>query len=151
MHARNEIYTQTSDILKELNLFEWIDLYKGQMDGKAAYPTGFTCAFVSIRNIQYVPMPNGLREGRTVVEIRLFFNQGGDTFYTAQDKEESLKILNTVSSVTNKIEFLEGECFTQLELIGEEDMSEQYQRPAYKLSFSTLIYNLNTTVGYVPN
>lgn len=151
MNARKEVYNKTSTKLHELEFFAWIDLYKGQLNSNQDHPTGFPCAFISVGNIEYQNMTNGIREGKTLVEIYLFFEKGGDTFFTAKDKETSLSILDIVSSVADNLEHLEGECFTSFELTNESDLTERYQRPAYKISYTTLIYNLNTTFGYVPN
>lgn len=151
MSTRKEVYNKISNKLSELNYFEWIDLFKGQITSKEDYPTGFPCVFISIGTIQYENMTSAMREGKNQIEIYLFFEKGGDTFFTADDKNKSLEILDIVTSVSDNLAFLEGDCFTQLELTGEEDLTERYQRPAYKLSFTTLIYNINTTIGYVPN
>ncbi len=151
MNTRKEIYQKVSEKLSSLAHFNWIDLYKGQLNSNEDSPTGFPCAFISIGAIEHQNMTNGIREGRSTIELFLFFEKGGDTFFTAQDKETSLSILNIVTNVADNLEYLEGDCFTALELFQETDLTERYQRPAYKLSFTTLTYNLNKTFGYVPN
>lgn len=145
MNARKEVYNKTSSKLAELEHFIWIDLYKGQLNSNEDPPTGFPCAFVSVGNIEYQNMNHGMREGKSLVEVFVFFEKGGDTFVGAHDKENSLSILDIITNVSDHLEFLEGECFTPFELEAEADLSEQYKRPAYKLSFTTLVYNLNKT------
>lgn len=151
MNARKELYEAVSERLTTLNLFKWIDLYKGQLNSNEDNPTGFPCAFVSVGTVAYQNMTVGNREGTNTIEVFLFFEKGGDTFYSAVDKANTLAILDNLSLVSDHLEHLEGDCFTALELTQETDLTERYQRPAYKLSFSTLIYNHNKNHGYVSN
>lgn len=152
MSVRIEIYNKVSAKLKELDFMEWIDLFKGQMTNKNdSYPTGFPCSFVSIGRINYEDMTMGIKEGRLILDIYVFFNKGGDTFIGAEDKDTSLEILNQIDSVIETIEGLLGEFFTEINQSGEEDLTQSYQRPAYKLSFDTLIYKRIKKPDYVLN
>ena len=153
MPLRKDLYIAVSEKLDSLKRFEWIDLYKGQLDNKdEAYPTGFPCAFVSVSRIQFEDMTLNAQEGRVQVDVWLFFNKGGDTFVDAADKAESLDIIDTTDEVVAAIQWLDGDCFTPMQQIADEDLTERFKRPAYKLSFSTLTYTKLTHPHYViPN
>lgn len=153
MALRKDIYNAVSSKLDQLKRFEWIDLYKAQLDNKNEnYPTGFPCALISISRIQFEDMTLNAQEGRVQVDVYLFFNKGGDTFVGAADKASSLEILDTLDEVVCIVQWLDGDCFTPLTQIADEDLTERYQRPAYRLTFSTLTYNRLTHPNYaIPN
>ncbi|MDB0601085.1 hypothetical protein PL373_07985 [Tenacibaculum maritimum] len=152
MSVRKEIYNTVAAKLATLNKFDWIDLYKGQLNNKNdSYPTGFPVAFISIGRIAYEDMTMNVQEGRVTIDLYLFFNKGGDTFIDATDKDTSLKILDTLDTTVNAIQWIATDCFTDISQTGEEDLTERYQRPAYKLSFSTIVYNRLKYPNYVSN
>ncbi|MFL0104964.1 hypothetical protein [Tenacibaculum maritimum] len=152
MSVRKELYNAVASKLSELKIFDWIDLYKGQLSNpNDNYPTGFPAAFISIGRINYEDMTMNVQEGEGVLELYIFFNKGGDTFEGAEDKETSLKILDTLDTVVNTVQWLQSEYFQELTQIGEEDLTQRYNRPAYKLSFSLLVYNRLKQPNYVLN
>ena len=150
MNVRKNIYNTVLNRLTELDIYKWIDLYKGQINSKDSYPTGFPCAFISIRSIPYEDMTLGVKEGNLTLDVYLFFNKGGDTFYGAEDKDNSLNILDWVDDTINKIECTQSELFTELSQTDEEDLTERYKQPAYKITFNATIYKKMTN-NYVPN
>ena len=150
MALRNDLYLAVSNKLDQLNRFEWIDLYKAQLDNKnEAYPTGFPCAFVSVSRIQYEDMTMNAQEGNAQVDVWLFFNKGGDTFMDAADKSHSLEVVDITDEVVRAIQWLEGDTFTPLQQTGDVDITEQFKRPAYKLSFTTETYTKLINPHYV--
>ena len=153
MSLRKDLYLAVSNQLDQLKRFDWIDLYKAQLDNKNEhYPTGFPCAFISISRIQYEDMTMNAQEGRVQIDVWLFFNKGGDTFMDAADKNDSLEILDITDEVVVAIQWLQGECFTPMQQTGDEDLTEQFKRPAFKLSFTTETYTKLTHPFYViPN
>lgn len=152
MSVRKEIYNKVSAELKTLDFMQWIDLFKGQMTNKNdSYPTGFPSAFISIGRINYEDMTMGIKEGKLILDIYVFFNKGGDTFVDAEDKDTSLEILDQTDTIVETLEGLQGDFFTEINQSGEEDLTERYQRPAYKLSFDTLIYKRINKPDYVLN
>ena len=152
MSVRKEIYNTISAKLKELKIFDWIDLYKGQLTNKNdSYPTGFPAAFISIGRIKWDDMTMGIKEGNGLIKIYLFFNKGGDTFVDAKDKDDSLLILDTQDNVIEELEGIENNCFTPLSQTDEEDVTEGYQRPAYIITFETIAYKRIKKPNYVLN
>ncbi len=151
MSVRKEIHNLISAKLETLDLYHWIDMYKGQMNNKESYPTGFPCAFVSIGSIKYEDMTLGIKEGNLILDIYIFFEKGGDTFNSAADKENSLTILDTVDETIEELENFKGGLFTELSQNGEEDLTERYKRPAFKISFEATIYKRMKNNDYVLN
>ena len=81
-----------------------------------------------------------VQEGRVQVSVYLFFERGGDTFEGAADRDSSLEILDTLDKVVGAVQWLQGDQWSPLTQIADEDLTDQYQRPVYRLSFTTLTY-----------
>ena len=144
--VRKELYLAISERLNTLGIYHWIDLWKSQLDSSDhKYPFDFPAAFISIKDIDYEDMTLDVQEGMLAIEILLFFNRYGDTFHTAQDKNKSLDILDNIDKTQQAIQWLEGENFSKLTRRRESDVTDIYKRPAYSISFTSIIYyNLNT-------
>lgn len=144
MSIRKTIYNSIVTKLKASSdyKFEWLDLWKAQVGTKKEeqYPFNFLAGFISINRINWEDMLEDVKEGTTTIEVFLFFNKYGDTFDGADDKETSLQILDTVDTIANDLHWLETDPFKELTQIAEEDLTTAYNRPAYKLTFETIIY-----------
>jgi hypothetical protein len=68
------------------------------------------------------------------------FDIFGDTFEGATDKDTSFEIIDTVEAVANGLHWIEESPFKELTQVGEEDLTERYERPVFKLTFETLVY-----------
>jgi len=150
--VRKELYNAITDKLKELNLYEWIDLDKAQVDRqKENYPFYFPAAFIRIRNIQYEDMTLDMQEAEATIDVLVFFDRYGDTFDGAVDRTESLNILDNLDVTIQKLQWEEVESFGIMTNTNDEDLTERYKRPAYKLTFKTIIYKCLNTDNYVFN
>jgi len=144
MSIRKIIYESICTKLKASNqyTFEWLDLWKAQVgtNKEKQYPFNFLAGFISINRINWQDMVGDVKEGTTTIEVYLFFDKYGDTFDGADDQTTSLEILDTVDQVAEDLHWLETDPFKELTQISEEDLTTAYDRPAYRLTFETIIY-----------
>lgn len=145
MDASKEIFKTVTDALEALDVYEWVDLNKGQMARpQEHYPFGFPSAFVSTGRMRLEDMTHDLKEGDNIIEVLIAFDKYGDTFAGAVDQEESLVMLDTLAATAKALHWLTGETFEEITQTGREDLTERYGRPTYKLIYTTVIrYNLN--------
>ena len=153
MSIRKSIHDNITNRIKALNEYDWIDIWKAQLDrGSNSYPHGFPCAFVSINTINYEDITRNVKEGRVIIDVYLFFNTHGDTFEGASDKAETFAIIDIVERTGEAIHWIEeGETIREITQISEDDLTTRYNRPAYKLSFETIIYQKLNLDNYVYN
>lgn len=144
MSIRKIIYNSICTKLNASNQykFEWLDLWKAQVGTKKEqkYPFNFLAGFISINRINWADMVGDVKEGTTTIEVYLFFDKYEDTFDGADDQATSLEILDTVDQVAEDLHWLETDPFKELTQISEEDLTTAYDRPAYRLTFETIIY-----------
>lgn len=134
----------TTELNKPVYGLKWVDMWKAQFGVKDAkekqYPYNFPAGFVSVRNIAWVDEVNDNKTGTVSIEVWLIFNQFGDTFEGAVDKDTSFEIIDTVEAVADGLHWIEDSPFKELTQVGEEDLTERYERPVFKLTFETLVY-----------
>ncbi len=134
----------TTELNKDEYGLEWVDMWKAQFGAKDAkekqYPYNFPAAFVSIKNIVWEDEVNDNKTGAVSIDIWLIFEIFGDTFEGASDKDTSFEIIDTVEAVADGLHWIEESPFKELTQISEEDLTERYERPVFKLSFETLVY-----------
>lgn len=134
----------TTELNKAEYGLQWVDMWKGQFGAKDAkekqYPYNFPAGFVSVRNIAWVDEVNDAKTGTVTIDVWLVFNKYGDTFEGASDKEDSFAIIDTVEGVADGLHWIEDSPFKELTQIGEQDLTERYDRPVFVLSFETLVY-----------
>ena len=141
MSVRKKIHDPIAAQLTNMETFTMVDMWKAQLTpSKNSFKAGFPAAFISIGNIAWEDGINNAKEGSVTVNVYLFFDKYGDTFEGAIDKEESFSIMETMETAGEKIHWLEGEAFAEITQTAEVDLTERYGRPAYMLSFSTLVY-----------
>ena len=134
----------TTELNKPEYGLEWVDMFKGQFGAKDAkekqYPYNFPAGFVSVRNIAWVDEVNDNKTGTVTIDVWLVFNIFGDTFEGATDKDDSFTIIDTVENVADGLHWIEESPFKELTQISEEDLTEPYERPVFKLTFQTIVY-----------
>lgn len=134
----------TTELIKPEYGLQWVDMWKAQFGVKDAkekqYPYNFPAGFVSVRNIAWIDEVNNNKTGSVSIEVWLIFNQFGDTFEGASDKDTSFEIIDTVEAVADGLHWIEDSPFKELTQVGEEDLTERYERPVFKLTFETLVY-----------
>lgn len=141
MSVRKALHDPIADQLTKMGKFTMVDMWKAQITpSRNTFAPGFPAAFVSIGSIKWEDGNNNAKEGQTTINVYLFFDKYGDTFETAVDKEESFQIMETLETAAEKIHWLEGKVFTEMTQTDEADLTERYGRPAYMISFSTLVY-----------
>lgn len=123
---------------------EWTDVWKAQVGVKdnkeKQYPFNFPAGFVSIKRIVWQDMTLNAKEGTVDIEVFVFFNKFGDTFEGATDKDNSFADIDTVETIADDLHWLEDSPFKELTQTAEEDLTERYERPAWKLTFQTIVY-----------
>jgi len=129
---------------QEENGIQWVDLWKGQVGNndkkELQYPFPFPAGFISVKNTAWIDEVLDAKTGNVRIEVLIFFEKYGDTFEGATDKETSFEIIDTVDQVADQLHWIEDSPFKELTQIGDEDMTERYNRPAYKLIFETIVY-----------
>ncbi|QKX04875.1 hypothetical protein HN014_08075 [Aquimarina sp. TRL1] len=127
--------------LKEITIYKWIDLWKGQLNGdRKSYPPSFPAAYIHISDIDYTDRTVQLQEGEVSVSVYLFFHQGTDSFVGAADEAKEDDILNIVEQTANTLQWVQEDTFPDgFTLIHDKDLSDQYRRPAYKLTFQAVV------------
>lgn len=142
MSTRKEIYLKLSQVLSEMEVYTHIDLYKAQLDNpNDSVPFCMPAAFISINSIDYESMPFATKEQKAQIDILLFFDVGGDTFNGAADQQNTLDLMDIVERTKIVLDCLQWSHFSPLELITDQDLTQRYQRPAYKISFTTVLFN----------
>lgn len=143
MTPRKELYLTIRDALKELETLELVDLYRGQFDnGKENYPDTWTGCLIRINRIRYESMVENKKEGLAEIDILFYFKDGWmDQHMNTTDPEGGLIEIDIIDLVEDKLEFLKGEKFKPLELVGEdnEDINEGGIMSC-KLSYETMVY-----------
>lgn len=139
MSIRKIIHNAIETKLKTFNP-KWIDVWKAQVGKKESYPFNFPAFFISTKRIAWGDMTLDVKEGNVQIEIWLFFNKYADTFEGAEDQNSSFDDIETVENITDALQWTEGEPFSEMTLIVEEDLSGAYERPAFKLTFETIVY-----------
>lgn len=142
MSIRKIIHDSIATVLNSHT--EWADVWKAQVGAKDTkekqYPFNFPAGFVSIRNIQWEDMTLDVKEGNVLIDVYLFFNKFGDTFEGATDKDTSFEDIDVVETIADELHWIEESPFKELTQVNEEDMTERYERPAFKLTFKTIVY-----------
>lgn len=152
MSVRKAIHDQIAQRLTAQNVYECVDMWKAQIKpNENKFVAGFPCAFVSVKNIVWDDLTFGFKEGTTTIEVFIFFNLYGDTFETATDKDASMAIIDVVEDAAETIHWLVGQPFSEITQTNEEDLTERYGRPAYKITFNTLVYKQINPTPHVPN
>jgi len=123
---------------------KWIDMWKAQFgakdDKEKQYPYNFPAAFISVKNIAWIDEVIDNKTGTVTIDVWLVFNKFGDTFEGATDKDDSFAIIDLVESIADGLHWIEDSPFKELTQISEEDLTERYERPVYKLTFQTIVY-----------
>lgn len=133
-------------------LIEWIDLWKKQEPRSTeAYPYNYPAAFVQIGKINWKDMTFNYKEGRVSFSVTLFFEKLGDTFHGASDREVSLHILDTLDACEEALQWMHGDAIKEVSLMSQEDLTDQYDRPAYRITYETMIYERYKKDNYVLN
>lgn len=140
MSIRKIIHNALEGKIKATSKFNWIDVWKAQVGKAESYPFNFPAAFISTKRITWQDMVMNVQEGKVEIDVWLFFEEFGDTFEGATDKDTSFEDIETVELIANDLQWTEEDPFKELTLIAEEDISERYQRPAFKLTFETILY-----------
>lgn len=151
MNVRKEAYLTLVKKLEELNSYKTIDLWKSQVNNpKESNPIVYPAAFVSIEAINWNDGTLNIKEGELTLNIYLFYNRGSDTFSTATDLHSSLKILDDVQETINGLQWIYKEnCFTELTLTREQDVTERFKRPAFVLTFNANCFQTLKNPDYV--
>ena len=141
MSVRKAVHDAVAGQLELQSVYTMVDMWKAQITPtKNKFAPGFPAAFVSIKNIKWEDMTLDQKQGNVAIQIYLFFDKYGDTFEKATDKEKSFEIMDMMEESSEKIHWLQENIFSELTQTGEEDLTEQYGRPVYRLTFETLVY-----------
>lgn len=145
MTARKELFTAVSLALEKGGDFELIELYKQQFQNPENNPFGsiYTAAFIKISNLTYSTRTNQSQDGKGMVSIYITTKEGfSDQFSGTPDKDHGLAEIDLIDNTLEALQFLQGEAFTQFELISEAQ--EESPLPGlfiYRLDFETELYN----------
>lgn len=139
MTPRKRIFNHVKEALKSISEIEMIDLQRNQMaDPKKSYPTLFTTALVSIKNIDWQSMTNSIIEGKTIVEVSIYIKDGWIDHH--DESKDEYNEIDLIDKVVESLQGLIGEGFRPLELISENIGQDFDEMMEYKLEFSTKIY-----------
>lgn len=132
---------------------KWTDMWKNQVTKlRNKYPFNYPAAFISIRNIPWQDMTFNVKQGTATIDIYVFFDLWQDTFEGASDKNDSMAILDQLETVANDLHWLENDfIISELTQIGEEDLTDRYERPAHRLTFACEVRKQITPAIHVSN
>lgn len=139
MTPRKRIFNSVRDKIKTISGIEMVDLQRNQMGNpEKNYPTLFTTALISLKNISWETMTNQLHEGKTVVEVSLYVKDG---WIDQHDKSaDDFNEIDLIDEVIEALQGLFGDGFRPLNLINENAGQDYVEMMEYKLEFSTSIY-----------
>ena len=135
---------------------KWTDMWKGQINRqRTSYPFNFPANFVSIRNIPWQGMTVNHKEGTAIIDVYVFFDKYGDTFEGASDKANSLTMIDYLDTLANELHWMTDEgsyyAFGETTQIGEEDLTDRYDRPAHRITFQCQVGKMITPAIHVSN
>ena len=122
MTPRKELYIALRDALAAIPEVELTDLDRGQYaDPEGSYPTQYTAALVRINRIDYTTAIENGQDGTVSVDINLYCKDGWmDQHASTADPDGGLMEIDLLDTVTDAVQYLEGDRFGKLEQVGEE-------------------------------
>ncbi|MFK7033182.1 hypothetical protein [Flavobacterium oreochromis] len=146
MTPRKEIFIRIREVLNASGKFELVDWNKKQFSNpKENYPTYWTAVLIAVKSIRWENMTNDRQEGICTVEATLYCKDGWtDSFDGTSDADTGFAEIDLIDTLVEKIEGLQGTCFTPLQLSEETADDQDDMMLSYTLSFSTNIYRLIT-------
>lgn len=149
---RKELHNAFAAKLDSNAQVKWADMWKNQVTkARNKYPFNYPATFVSIRSVPWQDMTFNVKEGTATVDVYIFFDKYGDTFEGASDKANSLLMLDLLDTLANDLHWLTGESFGETTQIGEEDLTDRYDRPAHRLTFQCQVGKRITPTVHVSN
>ncbi len=141
MTPRKELFIKIKEQLMTIPELELVDLERKQMQNDK-HPHLFVAAMIRINRISWVTMTEQKQEGNCSVDVILYCRDGWmNQFNGTEDPEHGLNEIDLLDAIAEKLQFLHGEQFTQLEQTEDEtDTQEMDGMFAYRQSFSTMIY-----------
>lgn len=152
MTPRKELFIKIKQALATVQGLELINLQRGQFDNpKSHYPEIWTAALIQVMPIRYETMTEHGQEGSCEVHIDFYCKDGWtDQHLGTTDPEHGLMELDILDSITDALQFLNGEQFKPLQQTGEDELQiNEDGIMSYRLTFSTLIYK-QTKYPYQP-
>jgi hypothetical protein len=143
MSVRKEFITSVKTKLKELGVFELIDLQKGQFnDPEQSYGQVYTAALIEIDDIQWEAMTNRTKEGKATIRVYLYTKEGfADQHHKTNDPEGGLTEIELQDNVTETLDGYKGNCFKPLSLSREGAVPvPHFGIMGYQLEFTTWVY-----------
>lgn len=152
MTVRKEIFVRIKKALATIQGLELIDLQRGQFDNpKSNYPEIWTAALIQVMPIHYETMTEHGQEGNCDIHIDFYCKDGWtDQHLGTTDPEHGLMELDILDSITDALQFLNGEQFKPLQQTDEQEMQiNEDGIMSYRITFSTLVYR-KTKYPYQP-
>lgn len=141
MTPRKELFIKIKEALVTIPELELVDLERQQMQSEQ-FPDLFVSALIKINRISYETMTEQNQEGTTSVDVILYCRDGWMNQHNGtEDPEHGLNEIDILDAIADRLQFLKGDQFTQLQQT-EDETQEQTMRGlfSYRQSFSTQIY-----------
>jgi hypothetical protein len=131
MRPKKDLFLKISEALDPLIISEklrYVDLDKGQLSAESGGPTLVTPAvLINVPRTEYQMATRDRADGDAQVSLLVVFENSYPSFNTAQDKKASLDMLDLIDEVTEAALGAAGECFDELHLSSEEQLSYRYR------------------------
>ena len=141
MTPRKELFIKIKEALMTIPELELVDLERGQMQDEK-HPHLFVAALIKINKISWETMTEQNQEGDCNVDVTLYCRDGWlNQFNETEDIEHGLNEIDLMDAIAEKLQFLKGEQFIQLQQTDDETESQDMTGIfAYRQSFNTGIY-----------
>jgi len=143
MTPRKEIFLKIMEALRLVPELELIDLYRKQFEGaKDTYPQYWTAALIKINKITWETMVEHRQEGNADIDVLLYTKDGWlDQHQNTADNSSGLLEIELLDSVTEQLQFLQGDSFRPLQQTSEDIEDNSFEGVmSYRLNFSTQVY-----------
>lgn len=141
MTPRKELFIKIKEALMTIPELELVDLERRQMQNDK-HPHLFVAAMIRINRISWVTMTEQNQEGNCSVDVILYCRDGWmNQFNNTDDPEHGLNEIDLLDAIAEKLQFLKGKQFTQLEQTEDETETQEMDGMfSYRQSFGTMIY-----------
>ncbi|MGV0854616.1 hypothetical protein ACTS95_08130 [Empedobacter brevis] len=141
MTPRKELFVTIQNLLKTIPALEIVDLYRAQFENNKL-PNIFTGALIRINRIDWECMTEQNQEGQVTLDILFYCKDGWmDQHHKTSDPNFGLTEIDVIDTITEELQFLKGEQFTELHLISDETLEQSDEGiMSYVISFKTMIY-----------
>ena len=153
MSVRKETYKAIRDrIVAEMPWIRSIDLQKGQMETLSkTYPLPLPCALIEIGAVTWDNYITLSQLGQATISIFVYFDHSGDSLKGSEMENESLKLMDQMDDVFQKISDLSGSAFKRLVRTGDQVVKYRPRMVVFRCDFSTtLVDSINPLMAQLP-